>query len=373
MPNLKQCLLICLAFLACAATAFAAETTKVPMTADHWRTDTGVFEKIQGVDAIALRQGMALAKGITLRNGTIEFDVQPFAMGTGLAFRRRDDNSYEYFYIRPNGKCAQSEDCLQYAPETHGVLLWDVFPQYQAAASIRDGEWNHIKIVLSGQRMNLYVNREKTPSLKIGRLEGDSAEGGISLQGPGYFANFTFTPDATEGLSADPAPDPTASDAHFIRDWQVSPLSELPTGKDPSIADMPALSAAWQPLAAERGGLVNISRLYGLPLERPRRSLAWIRTSITSDKSQSIKTSIGWVREVWVFVNGQLVYSDKNLYMPATARKTPDGRCSLENGSFQLPLNAGSNEVAIAVATNFYGLAVILRPDDVTGLQLARK
>jgi hypothetical protein len=119
--------------------------------------------------------------------------------------------------------------------------------------------------------------------------------------------------------------------------------------------------------------LVNVSRQYGLPLERPRRSLAWLKTNISSDKAQSIKTSIGWVREVWVFVNGKLVYSDKNLYMPASARKAPDGRCSLENGSFQLPLNAGNNEIAIAVATNFYGLAVILRPDDVTGLQFARK
>src|SRR5262249_23709847 len=82
---------------------------------------------------------------------------------------------------------------------------------------------------------------------------------------------------------------------------------------------------------------------------------------------------VGWVREVWVFVNGKLVYSDKNLYMPATARKAPDGRCSVENGSFQLPLNPGNNQIAIAVASNFYGLAVVLRPDDITGLQLARK
>jgi len=373
MRKRKQYLPVCFALLIAAAVASAGEATKVPMTPDHWQTDTGVFEKIQGVDAIALRQGMALAKDITLQNGIIEFDVQPFAMGTGLAFRRRDDNSYEYFYIRPNGKCSESKDCLQYAPQTHGVLLWDVFPQYQSSASIRDGEWNHIKVVLSGQRMNLYVNHEKTPSLRIGRLEGDSPEGGISLQGPGYFSNFSVTPDATEGLAPDAEPDRTATDPHFIRDWQLSPLAELPAGQDPSLDEMPAPSAAWQALAAERGGLVNISRLYGLPLERPRRSVAWIKTNIASDKAQSVKTSIGWVREVWVFVNGKLVYSDKNLYMPATARKTPDGRCSLENGSFPLPLNAGNNEVAIAVATNFYGLAVILRPDDVTGLQLARK
>jgi hypothetical protein len=366
-------LFICAELLISAITVSAGERKQIPMTPDLWQTDTAVFEKIQGVDAMALREGMASPKGVTLRDGTIEFDVQPFVMGAGLAFRRRDDNNFEYFYIRPNGKCAQSNYCLQYAPQTHSVLLWDVFPQYQAAASIHDGEWNHIKIVLSGQRMNIYVNREKTPSLRIGRLEGDSSEGALSLQGPGYFANFSVTPDATEGLSPDPEPDPTANDPHFLRDWRLSSISELPMGKDPSIEEMPVASAAWMPFTAERGGLVNVSRQYGLPLERPRRSLAWLKTNISSDKAQSIKTSIGWVREVWVFVNGKLVYSDKNLYMPASARKAPDGRCSLENGSFQLPLNAGNNEIAIAVATNFYGLAVILRPDDVTGLQFARK
>jgi hypothetical protein len=356
-----------------AGPAAFAEPIKVAMTSDRWQTDTGVFEKIQGVDAIALRQGMAVANDVNFRNGTVEFDVQPFYMGVGLGFRQRDNDTYEYVYIRPNGKCSQSPDCLQYAPQIHGVLLWDLFPQYQAPAPIHDGEWNHIKIVVSGQRMNVYVNRAKSPSLKIGRLEGDAAEGHLSLQAPGYFANFTVTPDATEGLAPDPDADPSANDAHLVRNWQLSPASELAIGKDPSFDQMPAPCAAWQPFAAERGGLANITRRYGLPIEPPRRSLAWIKTTISSDRPQSIKTSIGWVREVWVFVNGKLVFTDKNLYMPPAARKTPDGRCSLDNGSFQLPLNAKDNEVAIAVASDFYGWAVVLRPDDITGLQLGRK
>ena len=37
------------------------------------------------------------------------------------------------------------------------------------------------------------------------------------------------------------------------------------------------------------------------------------------------------------------------------ARKFPDGRCSLENGAFTLPLEAGDNEVAVAIANNFFG------------------
>jgi len=40
-------------------------------------------------------------------------------------------------------------------------------------------------------------------------------------------------------------------------------------------------------------------------------------------------------------VNGKLVYTDKNLFEQEGARKAPDGRCSLDNGVFTLPLEAG--------------------------------
>jgi len=352
----------------------SAQTIQVAMSADHWQTQSGVFEKIQGVDALALHDGNpAVAKGVTLANGTIEFDVQPLTMGAGLAFRQRDKNTFESLYIRPAARCAEDPRCLQYAPQTHGILLWDLFPQYQAPAPIRDGEWNHIKVVVSGKRMNVYVNRGNTPTLSVGQLEGDSGEGNLLLTGPGYFANFMVTPDATEGLAPDAEPDPTSQDSRLVRYWQLSRASELAADKSPSFGDLPAASAAWQPITAERGGLVNISRQFGLPIEPPRRSLAWIKTTVNSEKSQSIQTSIGWAREVWVFVNGNLVYTDKNLFYPPAGRKSPDGRCALTNGSFKLPLNAGSNEVAIAVASDFYGWAVIFRPDDVQGLQFARK
>jgi len=355
-------------------TPAASAPIKVPMTADHWQTESGAFEKIQGMDAIALHQGgFAIAKDVTLKDGTIEFDVQPMVMGTGMIFRRQDDKTFEMFYFRPNGKCSQAPDCLQYAPQTHNVLLWDVFPQYQTPAPIRDGEWNHVKLVISGKRMNMYVNHSSAPTLKVGRLEGDASDGSIGLSGPGYFANVVVTPGATENLSPEAEADPTAKDSNIVRDWQLSPVSELLTGKDPSYSEMPAASAEWKPITAELGGLIDVTREYGLPLERPKRSMAWIKTTINADRAQTIHTSIGWVREVWVFVNGKQIYADKNLFMPASARKNPDGRLALTNGSFELPLNVGANEVAIAIASNFYGIGVILRPDSVEGLKFAGK
>ncbi len=355
----------------------AGEPQKIAMTADRWDVNGDVqFLHSDGSDGpagdiIKVAKGYALLKDFTFHDGTIEFDAQPNgSMGAGIAFRYRDKDTYEDFYLRPRPKCDQAEDCIQYAPNTKGVLLWDVYPQFQAPAPLKDGmAWNHIRMVISGKRMNIYANGAAQPALKIGRLEGDAMEGGIFLQGPGTFANLVITPGATEGLAPDPQPDSTNSDNRLVRSWQLSQWSTLEAGKEPAYSDLP--TDGWSPIEAERAGLVNISRVDGLPTNRKTRTLAWLKTTIVSNQAQSKKIDFGWVREAWIFVNGKLVYSDKNMYRPPEARKKPDGRLSLDNGSFDMPLQAGHNEIAIAVATQFYGWGIEMQIADLKGIKLA--
>lgn len=76
---------------------------------------------------------------------------------------------------------------------------------------------------------------------------------------------------------------------------------------------------------------------------------------IDSDQEQKKRVSIGWIREAWVYSNGKLVFADRNLYGVPQASKAPDGRLGLENGSFDLPLHKGRNEIVIAVDDNLPG------------------
>jgi hypothetical protein len=373
--NRSQILLLVCCCVFASASAFA-QRRDVPMTSDRWRTVFGKpeFKEHKGMPAVVFAQeGAVTLNDLTFGNGTVEFDVDPAAMGAGLAFRMQGLQSMEMLYFRPQANCATAPDCVQYAPFAREVLLWDLFPQYQAPAPLRQNEWNHVKMVISGRRMNLFVNGAASPTLAIGSLEGDTQQGDLAVIGPGAFANLKVTPDAVEGLAADAEKDPAATDTRLVRQWQLAPFSELPDGKEPTIADLPKASAEWRGLAAERGGLVNVTRVYGLPSKRPMRSVTWLKTTISSQRSQSKNVAIGWSREVWLFVNGERVFADKNLFMPASARKPPDGRLSLENGSFVLPLKAGDNEIAVALANNFYGWGLILRLDDLEGIQLARK
>jgi hypothetical protein len=377
---LRGPMLLFLTSLSVAATALAAEPVKIPMTADRWETKDNVkFDTEDGypLGVMTVTKGVAVLKDFTFRNGTIEFDVIPRGpMGAGIGFRRRDDATYEDFYLRPRPHCEAAVDCIQYAPQTHGVLLWDVFPQYQSPASVDEKRPNHIKMVISGRRMNIYVNPPENggmvaPALSVGRLEGDALEGGILMQGPGSFANLTVAPDEVEGLSPEPLKDATDDDKRLVRNWMMSPWASFASDKEPAYAEMPDASKPWKPLAAERAGLVNLTREEGLPEGQGKWDLAWLKTEVTSDKAQSKHVAIGWSREIWVFVNGKQVFADKNLYQPPEARKTPDGRLSLENGSFDLPLQKGKNEIAIALANDFYGWGIKLRFDDVKGVKMA--
>jgi len=367
---------LCVCFLSLPI-ALAAEPITIPMTADRWQTkENAEFLQQLGFyhGLMRLNSGDAVLKGIAFSDGTIEFDVNTIGRGApGIAFRQQDENNFELLYLRPDPACPAFRACIQYAPQTHGVLLWDLFPQFQTRAPIRENGWNHIKLVVSGRRMNVFVNDATSPTLEVGRLEGDAVKGGLRLQGPGTFANLVITPDAVEGLSAEPVRDPLDGDGGLVRNWRLSKFSTLPNGKDPSYNEMPGASQEWKAITTERKGLINLSREYGRPVPEPDRAVAWLKTTITSDQKRTKKVDIGWTREVWVFLNGKPVYADQNLFEREGARKFPDARCSLENGSFTLPLEAGDNEVAVAIANNFFGWGLMLRLADAEGVHLAAK
>src|SRR5689334_1526923 len=228
---------LCLFFLSALPIVQAAEPITITMTADHWQArENAEFLRQLGFyhGLMRLNNGNAVLKDVTFSDGTIEFDVNTIGRGApGIAFRQQDEGNFELLYLRPDPSCPAFRACVQYAPQTHGVLLWDFFPQYQTRAPLRESGWNHIKMVISGRRMNVFVNDSPSPTLEVGRLEGDATKGSLRLQGPGTFANVVITPDAVDGLSREPAKDPLDADRGLVRSWRLSPFSALREGKDP--------------------------------------------------------------------------------------------------------------------------------------------
>jgi hypothetical protein len=135
-----------------------------------------------------------------------------------------------------------------------------------------------------------------------------------------------------------------------------------------STPGFPDSTTQWANIMAEDRGIVNLTRLYGATDFKNRR-LAWLKTTIESDKDQERVLHLGFSDEVFIFINGQFLYSDKN-HFGTPGQKFPRGRCTIENTTVKLPLKKGNNEVLIGLTNYFYGWGIIARLDDTDGIHL---
>ena len=354
------------------------------MQPSAWEYDSSKVEFVKNRDVAAIKNKngayyQVFLKDRNFSNGTIEFDVELIGRGfPGISFRMSaDKKKAENFYIRSFGPVTpEVRTTLQYAAIVDGMSLWDMADEYQAGATINQTGWNHVKLVISGKQMKVYVNDMTKAALYVPELEAETESGSIALSGNVIYANLVLKPNATEGLSAQAGPIATYSDTRYIRSWELSPSKDFPFGKDiimplPSMhgnlynSELPDSSTIWTPVSAESRGFINVSRRCGA-IDNDARRLCWLRTTINSNRAQERTLNLGFSDEVWVFINGQLLYEGKNYF--GTPSQKNDGRCTIENSSFQLPLKEGKNEILIGLANYFYGWGIIARLDKTDGI-----
>lgn len=344
---------------------------KIPLTPEKWdfQSQKVEFKKTNEVQSIRLlpNSGKVVLKDLEFSVGTIEFDIQPRdPVFSSIYFRYKDANENECFYFRTAraGK-PDAPDAVQYAPFLSGVNLWDMLTHYQTNASFKKDGWNHVKLELSQSQMRVYLNSEK-PILEIPRLEGNTTSGTLAFDGQMLISNLSISHAEVDGLSHKPGIDPTDYDPRYIRNWRMSNPFTTPDKIDFSYDFLPTDSTQWEDVKAERRGLVNLTRKFG---KSENRRILWLKTTVKSDKIQKRKIDFGFSDEVWVFLNGQMIYMDKNPYNQPMM-KEPDGRISIENTSFEIQLIEGYNDLRIGVANNFYGWGIIARLDKIDGIEI---
>lgn len=131
----------------------------------------------------------------------------------------------------------------------NGFMPWNLYPQYQKRAPVFADGWNHVRLVISGRRMNVFVNDSVQPTLAVGELLGDTQQGGLELHGPAAFANLVIAPGETDGLSPVPLPDSTGSEAGIVHAWLLGPFTSLHFGSVPSYAEHPKIRTHGDPSA----------------------------------------------------------------------------------------------------------------------------
>ncbi|HYP06999.1 MAG TPA: hypothetical protein VER03_12275 [Bryobacteraceae bacterium] len=158
---------------------------------------------------------LAILKGVTFKDGTIEVEVSgglapeagAAARGfVGVAFRVGPDaKQFEYIYLRPtNGRAddqVRRNHSVQYAshPDYPWPRLRKEEPEkYETYVDLEPNVWTKMRIVISGTKARLYVHGSAQPVLVVNDLKLGAGEGGVALWvGPGteaHFANLTITP-----------------------------------------------------------------------------------------------------------------------------------------------------------------------------------
>ena len=320
-----------------------------------------------GASSLFIDGGVALLKESTFGDGTIDVDVamHGHASFAGVVFRAASEDNYELVYVRPHR--SRQPDALQYTPVFDGSEAWQLYSGagYTAAAELPANRWVHLRLVVSGYSARLFVDGAADPALVVTDLKRPWARGRVGLWGRlggANFANFSFTPAATEAPA--PRADRPASD-QLLMDWQLSNALDTARVRDDTLPDLKGL--AWSAVRAEDSGVVNIGRYRksartGASSPAAGRDLVFARTTIASVKPRQARLVFAYSDAVHVFLNGRLLYAGESAFRS----RDPGflGIASIGPDALYIDLVPGSNELVLAVSETFggWGFAARLEP-----------
>ena len=366
-----------LLIIGCAPFLFgSSEQQIVDFESERWNIDDPDAEVMfyMNEKSLYLVEGVAHLKDVDFENGVIEVDVAAHGNAgfAGVVFRYQPGGDHEEIYIRPHK--SGPPDVLQHTPVVHGSAAWQLYsgPGYTAEAYVPTNRWVHLKIVVSGEKAEVFLNGAPEPDLIVTDLKNGISKGSIGLWGrfgAANFANFRYALAPSHGASAR-VPSQNAPPG-VIRDWS---LSEAFLASEFAEDTLPANGMTWSNVQSEPDGLVNISRFRTkttttrADVTANQKNVAFAKAVIHSDRNQVKRMSFGYSDEVSIFLNGQILFSADSTFRS----RDPGflGIVGVDNDAVYLSLEKGDNELMLAVRETFGGWGFICRLDDMTGVTL---
>ncbi len=154
--------------------------------------------------------GVVWIEGTDFAEGTLQLEVRgrdlPQRSFVGIAFHRKDDNTYEAVYLRPfnfrNPDPVRRQNAVQYiaVPEYDWPRLRQEFPgefENPVDESLVPTDWVRLQVVVKGRTVQIYAGAAKSPTLEVRKL-GSLDRGLIGLwvgnNSDGDFANLRVMP-----------------------------------------------------------------------------------------------------------------------------------------------------------------------------------
>jgi len=337
---------------------FASAQT-VPFDSDHW-SFAGAEHRLAeslGRPALFLRNAKAVLEGVDMATGWLEFDIAftPERGFSGAMFHWRDAGNFEQFYLRPHQ--SGNPDASQYQPVIAGNAAWQIYYGEQWAAKLvhRFDAWQHVRIEFLEDRAAVYVD-SADPVLIIGSLDRRDPGGAIGLQSgfaPAYFSNFRYEAGGEFKIERPVVAAREGADRE-VHTWEVSTAFDESLARIDSLDEFAGGELVWSTLEVESNGIANLART----VKRRQPNTVFARVTVHATKAMRRAFEFGFSDRARVFLNGRLLYAGDRKYESQDYRYL--GTIGLHDTLF-LDLQAGKNELAIAVSEDFGGWGVIGR------------
>ncbi len=357
------------------APAAGAEPLRLDLRDPAWEL-TGadaVIEELDGRTALRLGTGSAVRRDVEFLDGTIEFDlrVTGYRSFSFLSFRMESDDEHEEIYFRAHK--SRLPDAIQYTPVYRGSSQWQLYHDDRATAPapFPPDEWIPIRVVVQGSRAAVFVGATEEPQLVVPRLAREPKPGYLALSSflplgtpkdvyITSFAEVVVRPGVVDYEFPEPEPEPAAP-AGWIKSWEVSSAFVPAEGLITELPEEILRGDGWRTVPAGAQGLIELERHVVRP-EGARRAAVLARLAIAAPEATTRRLDVGFSDEVSVFLNGRLLVADDESYSFNLPRR--QGLLTGEQLSVFLPLEAGDNELILAIADRFggWGLSGKLHP-----------
>jgi len=315
-----------------------------------------------GRSALYLNRSFANSVDVQLEEGVIEFDFASAHQSgfVGVSFHDHDVIG-EQFYVRFHN--TGLPDATQYTPVLGGLAGWQIYtgPNFAVATDVPAEYWNHVRIVIEGDRADIFFNDMDTPLIHVPDLLSNVGGGGVALYAsdrPGmdtgaYFSNIVVRPlesgEGVIGVAAEEAELPSG----LVTEWSVSePFSEDLLIGYASLAHMDLEELTWAALDVERNGIANLGRLAG---PTPEAQTVFARMTLSAEEAELRLVRFGYSDRVRVYLNGELLFLANSRWRSRDHRFL--GTIGWED-QIAAHLRAGDNELIFAVSEAFGGWGV---------------
>jgi len=166
-----------------------------------YKTEAKTVGSRKTLQVIGNERTMVFLPNAEFRDGTLECDIMLKNGGAGLAFRTTDNGTQgEIIQFRiVNTQKEKNKRIVAYSFHKHWHTGWRELRRenpgkYDADTKLTKDKWFRLKLVVQGQKVDVFLDKDETPVLSVDKMFGKREAGGVGLYGEdAWFANFVMS------------------------------------------------------------------------------------------------------------------------------------------------------------------------------------